>query len=351
MKRSNRLVLLVGVFLAVIAFVGVILLSQGDRGGTGQPEVPTTKNVVVATVDIPLGTVIDETMVETKEVDLAGAEADAYADVSQVIGQVARQEVLAGGQVTGRTTAGTAATADIKVPPGMRAMSVEVNQVSGVGTLIKTGDFVDLVIRKNIVAIGVDPETGALVPTRPEDGIDGSSTKLLLQGLQVLGTLLPPPTAATTDGGAGASPQPGGGGAVLNDQREIVILAVTPAQTEVIKYAEEIETVSLSLVLRSPSDFFDADGNPLTAESPCTTVRLQTPTPAPVTSPEPSPAASETPVTPYPCEVTPGIVLRDLVEEYGVLVNNPVGQGNLRDLPAEVVFPSINPDAFEEEQP
>jgi len=31
LKRSNRLVLLVGVFLAVIAFVGVLLLSQSKE--------------------------------------------------------------------------------------------------------------------------------------------------------------------------------------------------------------------------------------------------------------------------------------------------------------------------------
>ena len=33
MKRSNRLVLLIGVFLAIVAFVGILLLAQGGGGG------------------------------------------------------------------------------------------------------------------------------------------------------------------------------------------------------------------------------------------------------------------------------------------------------------------------------
>ena len=53
MKRSNRLVLLVGVFLAIVAFIGVILLMQGGGGGGGtDPNAPVTEvNVVVAKND------------------------------------------------------------------------------------------------------------------------------------------------------------------------------------------------------------------------------------------------------------------------------------------------------------
>ena len=45
MKRSNRLVLLVGVFLAVIAFVGVLLLSQNQQP---PPPEEVKKTVVIA---------------------------------------------------------------------------------------------------------------------------------------------------------------------------------------------------------------------------------------------------------------------------------------------------------------
>ena len=54
MKRSNRLVLLVGVFLAIVAFVGILLLVR--QPATPSTEVKTTGPVVVATTDIPLST-------------------------------------------------------------------------------------------------------------------------------------------------------------------------------------------------------------------------------------------------------------------------------------------------------
>ena len=58
MKRSNRLVLLVGVFLAIVAFIGILLLSGGGGPKSSTPEVPTELPTVIATQDIPLGTAI-----------------------------------------------------------------------------------------------------------------------------------------------------------------------------------------------------------------------------------------------------------------------------------------------------
>ena len=56
MKRSNRLVLLVGVFLAVIAFVGIALLLGGsDQPTTANRRRRPTLPTVIATQDIPSG--------------------------------------------------------------------------------------------------------------------------------------------------------------------------------------------------------------------------------------------------------------------------------------------------------
>jgi len=57
LKRSNRLILLIGLFLAVVAFVGVILLTNNGSSGTGTPAAPTTTAIVVAAQDIPLAIV------------------------------------------------------------------------------------------------------------------------------------------------------------------------------------------------------------------------------------------------------------------------------------------------------
>ena len=218
-------------------------------------------------------------------------------------------------------------------------MSVMVDQISGVGTLIKSGDWVDMVIRMNIVPVEVDEDTGTA--TRVE-AIDGETSKLLLQGMQVLGTLLPPPPATTE----GATPAPG---TALNNRQQLVILALTPEQVEVVKWAQNDVKVSMSLVLRSPDDFVDAEGNRLTPESPCLTVR-PAPTPTPLGSPEP--AESEVPIPPFPCEITPGVVLNSLVNQYGVLaVTIDGGVVGGVGIPTAPPIPSETPEESPEVSP
>jgi pilus assembly protein CpaB len=334
LKRSNRLVLLVGVFLAVIAFVGVLLLSQGGGGGTGGPDAtPTEATVVVAAADIPLGTVMEAEMLETTVVPIDGVNPGAFTDPSQAIGQVARAEVIAGQQITTAITqTGPGTITDVNTPAGYRAMSVMVDQVSGVGTLIKSGDWVDMVIRMDVKPVIVDEEAQTATAI---DAVDGDTSKLLLQGMQVLGTLLPP-AAPAAEGGA-ASPQPG---TALTERQQLVILALTPEQVEVVKWAQNEEQVSMSLVLRSPDDFVDAEGNRLTPESPCLTTR-PAPTPTPVGSPEP--AASEAPIPPFPCEITPGVVLDTLIARYGVLIVDIEGGVIGGSIPTAPAVPTETP--------
>ena len=61
MKRSNRLILLIGFFLAAVAFVAVVmLLGNGGGGGDGVGDrVDVNKStIVVASADIELGTTL-----------------------------------------------------------------------------------------------------------------------------------------------------------------------------------------------------------------------------------------------------------------------------------------------------
>ena len=285
MKRSNRLVLLVGVFLAIVAFVGIILV-LGNPSTPPPDEVKTTGPVVVASTDIPLSAKIDANQVKTITVDLTAILPGAFTDTSQVIGQVARQQVTAGAQITSTTTCGdNGAIQNIECPATFRCMAVQVDQVSGVGTLIKTGDYVDMVV-------GLTGDKFPVITVNPADdsvtvvsGLNSTSVKLLLQGMQVMGTLLPPPPATTDTGTTTESPAPSGGTTTaLNGQSQIVILAVTAQQSEVLKFAQLDGNVSLAL--RSLSDFVD----PVTRE----------------------PLPPET-------AITTGVTLKVLVDSYGVL--------------------------------
>ena len=300
LKRSNRLVLLIGVFLAIVAFVGVVVLLGNPPAANQTAQLATTEPVVVAKADIPLSTRIRADQVEVKTLALTAISVGALQDPSQVIGQIARQPVATGAQITATTLSGglTGQIIDVQTPAGQRAIAVRVDQISGVGTVIKTGDYVDSIIglsEEQFASITADPaDPTQVVVTNP--GPKGTTIKLILQGMQVLGALLPPvaPPAPNADGTPAAAAEPG---TALNEQQEIVILSVSPQQAEVIRYAQlqANPLLTLSLVLRSPDDFID-------------------------------PATGQ-PVPPVVTKTT-GITLKGLVDTYGVL-------------PPEIVAPTL----------
>jgi pilus assembly protein CpaB len=279
LKRSNRLILLIGVFLAIVAFIGILLIMQ--QPDTTDPNAPkTTAMTVIATEDIALGSTIRAEQLTTRELELTARNAGAFEDVSQVIGEIARQSVAAGGQITAETLSGGGGSLgqNFRCPAGLVCMSVQVDQVTGVGTVIKTGDYVDMIVgftgdKFPVITLNAIDDTFTVI-----SGINNTSVKALLQGMQVVGTLLPPPPAQA-EGEA-----PDDGTALDPTQTQIVILAVTTQHAEIIKFAQL--DGSISLALRSPDDFID----PLTQE----------------------------PIVPVPNDTT-GIILKGLVDSYGVL--------------------------------
>ncbi|MFL5681318.1 MAG: Flp pilus assembly protein CpaB [Chloroflexota bacterium] len=260
MKRSNRLILLIGVFLAILAFVGVVLIAQG--GGKGGQSASQDLPTVFAARPITLGTEITDDMLTVQNTKTTERSTSAFGSKSLVLGKVAAKDIAQGKQLTGDDFDRGAGVTQLTVPAGMRAIAVTVDQGSGVGTVIRTGDYVDLLV-------GITGDKFPVITLNPVDdsftvvsGINATSAKLLIQGMQVIGTLLPPPT--TTAQNTSASPAPGSQpSTTLNGQSEIVILAVDAQQAEVIKFAQ-IDG-SISLVLRSPKDFRDDAGNPIPA--------------------------------------------------------------------------------------
>jgi len=241
---------------------------------------------------VALSSKIGADQVTTKKVPLSAISPGAFSDPSQVIGQIARQAVGNGAQITTATLNGgtSGQITNIDCPTTLRCMAVQVDQVSGVGTVIKTGDYVDMVVAitaDKFPVITVSPVDNSITVVA---GLNSTSVKLLLQGLQVMGTLLPPVAETTTGAAPSAAPSgaptTGGGGTstALNGQQEIVVLAVSAQQTEVLKFAQMDGNVTLAL--RSPGDFLD-----------------------PVT---------KAPIVP-PTDKTTGIILKTLVDTYGVL--------------------------------
>ena len=281
MKRSNRLVLLIGIFLAVVAFVGIALTLGGGGGGQTAVTPPANVSTVIAARDIALGVRVTPDMITEQELPVSQRNPGSFEDVTQVVGQVARRPITEGAQITERDFSAGGPINEIVVPPGQRAVAVQVDQVSGVGTLIKTGDYVDMVVGLSadafpVVTINPDDETITVVA-----GLNSTSVKLLIEGMQVIGTLLPPPVAQPQQQGASPAADPGTN--LQEGQQEIVILSVTAQQAEVIKFAQMDGDISLAL--RSAADFVDEDGNPVVVLPSGTT----------------------------------GVILRTIVDSYGVL--------------------------------
>jgi Flp pilus assembly protein CpaB len=295
LKRTSRVFLLGGIILAIIVFVLIILLFSNGTTGTGSTNNPppvTQQDTVFATVDITLGTQVTSDMVSSHKVDLTTRSATAFSNISEVVGQIIRTNVSANTDLNASMFASSGIVASVtpNLDKGMRAMSVQVDQVTGVGTLIQTGDHVDVIIGFGGSTAGstcgtgfqldnVDPKTGLITPI---SALGGSSIKMIVQSSKVVGTLLPPPPAAAANTAA-ASGAPSG--TSLNGQQEIVLLEVTAQQAEVIRYGQV--DGCLSLVLRSPKDYVDASTPP-------------------------------NPVAP-PLDPTTGVILKTLVDQYGVL--------------------------------
>ena len=256
----------------MVAFAGIIWWGNHNAttstAGGAAATVASTTQVVEAAANIPLGATITASQVTVKTVPVTSAAPNAYSDPSQVVGRIARQPIISGDTITsadfasGNTAQGDQIVEALK--SGYRAIAVEVDQTTGVGTLIQPGDRVDVVIALTIQEYLPQPSTGPLssqvpvaLPAQPV------SVKDIVQNCEVLGTLTPPVTT-TANGQTTTQAAPSPGAAVsLTNQPMIVILAVTAQQAEVIKYAQEEATsnaatgdanMPITLILRAPAD-------------------------------------------------------------------------------------------------
>ena len=249
MRRTSRLVLLAGVFLAALTFIVILLLLQNPGPPTTGPgqSAATTRDVVVAAQDIPLGTTITAPLVTTTTVPLAGINPGALLATSAAIGQKTTVQITSGQQIT----TDMFALSGSKHPDpgkGLRAFSITVNELTGVGNLVSTGDFVDVLVTEKITVVQKNADgTVATIP-----GLENAPTvkmPLLLENIQIIGTI--DQTAAAPAQGANGQPAPSTA-PVLTGQSKLLILAVTPQQAEVLLFARTSGTIDV--VYRSPQD-------------------------------------------------------------------------------------------------
>jgi len=127
------------------------------------------ETVIVAAQDIPAYTVITSDMLTSAQVPLGTAHEYAAISASAVVGLTTESDILTGEQiltkklkVMGESSSGLSYV----VPSGMRAVTIAVDDISGVNGLIRIGDYVDVVANLS-TTYGSDPaaETPAEVST------------------------------------------------------------------------------------------------------------------------------------------------------------------------------------------
>lgn len=102
-------------------------------------------SIVVTTAEIPAGAAIDASNVTTKEVASDALPSGAVTDIDEVVGKTATGYLASGAIVASGTFTGKSAqSAAGRIDAGMVAVSVTVNQQTGVAGLIRQGDKVSI---------------------------------------------------------------------------------------------------------------------------------------------------------------------------------------------------------------
>jgi Flp pilus assembly protein CpaB len=284
-KRSNRLILL-GLIIAISAalLAAAYVSSAGGGGGGGEAAelaspTPTPEprvQVVAAAVAIPAGTTIKAEMLKLKEMTLSERNAlgaDTFSRKDDVVGKIAGSNISADQVLVaskdfyapGSVMEGKSLKDSISA--GMVGISMEVDQVNGVGTLLVPGDHVDIILTVYVEQLSISVKNTDLGVTIPLGGSQVTS-KLIFENCRILATLLPP---AEENAKATPVPAPGATGPAITaapsspivqntGRHMIVIVEVWPDQATVIRWAQRAEKsdpqnyIDLALILRSSKD-------------------------------------------------------------------------------------------------
>ncbi|MEA2703087.1 MAG: pilus assembly protein CpaB [Actinomycetota bacterium] len=220
MTRKTRIALLVGLGLFGAGTLTTIFLGTRSQGGSSGHAARVPVFYAASAVDAGTGgtVAVNGGLIRQKEVDASARPVNAVTDASQLAGGVAASIIPAGTIVTvdmfpaPQTRIGT-----VVIPPGKRALALQLQPVPGVAGFAGAGDHVD------VYGVAQGDDTG---PSR---------VQLVFQSVEVLnvnGLGLP-----------AAQGQADGPGLVY-------LLAVTPNEAEKLIYLSEFNKLYFDLVAK-----------------------------------------------------------------------------------------------------
>lgn len=235
---SNKKVLLAALICGLLTALAVNFYIKSVKEAAANLKI---RKVAVASMFIPAKTLITADMISFKEIPEDYVHANAVSDPAQVIGQSTRSEIEAGEQILNSKVIpreSTGATLSYAVPLGMRAVSITVNEQSGLVGLVNPGDRVDVMGTVDIEEQSRDPNVNSVKHTM---------THLILQNIEVLavGKNFVDPNSVKTEG-KDKEKNKGGGGETT------VTLAVPTAKMQFLVAIGD--KGKLTLALRAPAD-------------------------------------------------------------------------------------------------
>ena len=193
-RRRARLILIVGVALALVAGVGTFVYASGAK--SDQPVAVPTVAVLVAAREIPAKTTLTTADVKLQEFNLDAKPAAAMSDAGEALGKITVQSISVGEPILPSKFTDPKLPGFVVMPasfigpdgapvvnsPNFRAMSITVPDQNAVGGTILAGDVVDMVF-----TLQFDPQTKLRNPT-PQQTTDFSA-KIILERLPILARL------------------------------------------------------------------------------------------------------------------------------------------------------------------
>jgi len=148
--NKKRIIIVIGVavLLALLASGGVYRFLS-EKGRMAEDARLQTVGVVVAAVDIPFASTINANQVALARWPKENLPKDVFADPKKVVDRAARREILRGEPIVESKLVPadkSSGVLSLRIPAGMRAFSVQVNEVVGVGGFIVPDARVDVVV-------------------------------------------------------------------------------------------------------------------------------------------------------------------------------------------------------------
>ena len=310
--RPRQLLILAvaAAFLMFLAIYVAMTFLQGEEANEDKKPVETVQ-VVVAKVNIPPRTRIQETMLQLKKMPVDLVPEGVIKDFKDVVDVQVKVSIFAGDILTiqkvfaEKSDEGFVAT----IPLDSRAVSISVNDITGVAGFAKPGDFVDLLlVEKSQYSV---------------------TTNILLQNVQLL-------SINKDMTGAGVVSEDGATTTTAINNPTIATFALRPEDVLKLVSASKLGEIYMSLRPTKPRNAYvgemeytiDSINTPPPPREP-EPVRRSEPEPVPVIPANPLPAVPQVPATPAAPKIE--IIQGDQVTQEAEK--------------AVVIMPTLTPDA------